>query len=113
MESAELGISSGVDFSLHINGHERLAHLAAGQLERRRGCSGLVLDSVGTPLRMDFPILRAEFPRRGLRREPAVVDDDRCDDGRLLLDFFFSRVVVDSVYRMGRLRVLLELSDLA
>ena len=113
VESTALGVRSGMDVSVHVDGVERVAHLAPGKLEGRRGRSGLVLDSVGAQLRLVVSILRTARHRSGIRRDPAAVDDDYCYRGGVLLDFLFSRVVVDSVHCVGRIHVVFELPHVA
>ena len=113
VESTELGVRAGVDVSEYVDGAERVAHMAAGKLEGRRGRSGLVLDSVGAQLRMVVSLLRAARHWSGLRRDPAAVDDDHCNRGRVLLDFLSCRVAIDSVYRLDRVRVVFKLPNLA
>ena len=113
MESTELGVRPGVDVSVHFDGAERVAYMAAGELEGRRGRSGFVLDSVGAQLRMVVSLLRTARDWNGIRGDPATVDDDHCNDRRLLLDFLSGGLAVDSLHRVGWIRVVFELQNLA
>jgi hypothetical protein len=113
MESSELGVRAGVDVSVYVDGAERLADLEAGELERCRRRTGPFLDTVGAQLRMVVFVFRAARNWGRLRGDPPVMDDDDRDGGRVLPDLLPGSVVADSLHRVGCLRVVLELPDLA